>query len=96
MKKTATAAPVEGQEDSAPADQGPKLTALSEICAELGIKPQAARIKLRKKFAAGKAEGFRWTFTDEQVAEVKDILTAKGKAKADPEDEGEDEAGEGE
>lgn len=50
---------------------------LAEICAELGIKPQSARIKLRKKLKDSKGEGFRWVFPLEQKAEIVELLTAK-------------------
>lgn len=68
---------------------------LADICKELGIKPQSARIKLRKKLAAAKGEGFRWEFTEDKVDEVKTILTAKTERKGKAEGEGEGE-GEGE
>lgn len=47
---------------------------LAEICAELGIKPQGARVKLRKKLAEAKGEGFRWSFPAEQKAEIMALL----------------------
>lgn len=55
---------------------------LSEICAELGIKPQGARVKLRRKMKEAKGEGFRWTFPIEQKAEIVALLTAKAEAKS--------------
>ena len=65
---------------------------LSEICTEMNIKPQGARIKLRKKLGKkSRGDNFRWVFPIEQKAEIVALLTPK--AKADPEDESE---GEGE
>lgn len=64
---------------------------LSEICAELGIKPQGARVKLRRKMKEAKGEGFRWTFPIEQKAEIIALLTAKAKAKAESDDGDDDE-----
>lgn len=61
---------------------------LSEICNELGIKPQSARVKLRRKMADAKGEGFRWVFPIEQKDDIVALLTAKGKAEAE---EGDDE-----
>lgn len=52
---------------------------LAEICKELGIKPQAARVKLRKKMADSKGEGFRWVFPIEQKDEIVELLTPKAK-----------------
>lgn len=75
--------------------EAPTTITLSEICAELGIKPQGARVKLRRKMKEAKGEGFRWTFPIEQKAEIVSLLTAKAeakaKAKAESEDDGEDE-----
>lgn len=77
--------------------EAPTTITLSEICAELGIKPQGARVKLRRKMKEAKGEGFRWTFPIEQKAEIVSLLTAKAeakaeaKAKADAESEDEDE-----
>ncbi len=82
----------EATADKAP--ETPALTPLADICKELGIKPVAARIKLRKKFSASKEKGFRWAFSAEQVEEVRTILLTKGKEKAAPEKDGEDEGGE--
>ena len=81
--------------------EAPTTITLSEICAELGIKPQGARVKLRRKMKEAKGEGFRWTFPIEQKAEIVSLLTAKAEAKAeakakadaeseDDEDDGED------
>jgi len=74
--------------------EAPTTITLSEICAELGIKPQGARVKLRRKMKEAKGEGFRWTFPIEQKAEIVALLTAKaeakGKAKADVDAESED------
>jgi hypothetical protein len=55
---------------------------LAEICEELGIKPQGARVKLRKKLAEAKGEGFRWSFPIEQKAEIVALLTPKVKEAA--------------
>lgn len=62
--------------------EAPTTITLSEICAELGIKPQGARVKLRRKMKEAKGEGFRWTFPIEQKAEIIALLTAKAEAKA--------------
>ncbi len=77
--------------------EAPTTITLSEICAELGIKPQGARVKLRRKMKEAKGEGFRWTFPIEQKAEIVALLTAKAEAKSkakaesdDGEDDGED------
>ena len=60
--------------------EAPTTITLSEICAELGIKPQGARVKLRRKMKEAKGEGFRWTFPIEQKAEIVALLTAKAGA----------------
>ena len=76
--------------------EAPTTITLSGICAELGIKPQGARVKLRRKMKEAKGEGFRWTFPIEQKAEIVALLTAKAEAKAkakaesDDEEDGED------
>ena len=62
--------------------EAPTTITLSEICAELGIKPQGARVKLRRKMKEAKGEGFRWAFPIEQKAEIVALLTAKAEAKA--------------
>ena len=62
--------------------EAPTTITLSEICAELGIKPQGARVKLRRKMKEAKGEGFRWTFPIEQKAEIIALLTAKAEAKS--------------
>jgi len=67
--------------------EAPTTITLSEICAELGIKPQGARVKLRRKMKEAKGEGFRWTFPIEQKAEIVALLTAKAEAKAKAEAE---------
>ena len=66
---------------------------LADICKELGIKPQGARVKLRRKMKEAKGEGFRWTFPIEQKDEIVALLTAKAerKAKEEGDDEGDDE-----
>lgn len=62
--------------------EAPTTITLSEICAELGIKPQGARVKLRRKMKEAKGEGFRWTFPIEQKVEIVALLTAKAEAKS--------------
>ena len=64
---------------------------LAEICSEMGIKPQGARVKLRKKLGKEtKGEGFRWVFPIERKAEIVDLLTPKAKEEAaDDEDDAE-------
>jgi hypothetical protein len=71
--------------------EAPTTITLSEICAELGIKPQGARVKLRRKMKEAKGEGFRWAFPIEQKAEIVALLTAKAKAKAKAKAESDDE-----
>ena len=66
---------------------------LADICKELGIKPQSARVKLRKKLAGAKGEGFRWEFDLDRKAEIVALLTPAPKAETKA---GEDEDGEGE
>jgi len=53
---------------------------LADICKEMDIKPQSARIKLRKKLPAAKGEGFRWSFPIEQKDEIVALLTPAPKA----------------
>lgn len=74
--------------------EAPTTVTLSEICAELGIKPQGARVKLRRKMKEAKGEGFRWTFPIEQKAEIVALLTAKAEAKAKAKAEAESDDGE--
>ena len=64
---------------------------LSEICKELGIKPQAARVKLRRKLAATKGDGFRWVFPIELKEEIVTLLTASSRVKKEAEAEGDNE-----
>lgn len=66
---------------------------LAEIAKELNIKPQSARVKLRKKLPGAKGDGFRWVFPIEEKAAIVELLTAKAerKAKEEAEDEGDDE-----
>lgn len=59
-----------------------EVVTLAEICEELGIKPQSARVKLRKKLAEAKGEGFRWSFPVERKAEIVALLTPKVKEAA--------------
>ena len=76
MKKTA-AAPTENVSATSAIDAGastPETTTpaaptepvitLAEICKELNIKPQAARVKLRRQLGEGRTKevGFRWVF----------------------------------
>ena len=69
---------------------------LADICKEMGIKPQSARVKLRKKLAGAKGEGFRWEFDLDRKAEIVALLTPAPKAETKAgEDEG-DGDGEGE
>ena len=56
---------------------------LAEICKEMGIKPQGARVKLRKKLADAKGEGFRWVFPIERKDEIVALLTPAPKAEAE-------------
>lgn len=70
--------------------EAPTTITLSEICAELGIKPQGARVKLRRKMKEAKGEGFRWTFPIEQKDEIVSLLTVKAKADAEADAESED------
>ena len=70
--------------------EAPTTVTLSEICAELGIKPQGARVKLRRKMKEAKGEGFRWTFPIEQKAEIVALLTAKAEAKSKAKAESDD------
>ena len=64
---------------------------LADICAELGIKPQGARVKLRRKMKEAKGEGFRWVFPLEQKDEIIALLTAKAEKKAEADEEADDE-----
>lgn len=75
--------------------EAPTTITLSEICAELGIKPQGARVKLRRKMKASKGEGFRWVFPIEQKDEIVAILTAKAEAKSKAADDGDGDDDEG-
>lgn len=69
---------VENTEDAAPAQ-----VTLSEICQELGLKPQLARVKLRRKLAKESREpGFRWVFPLEDKQKIVDLLTAQPEPKA--------------
>ena len=93
---------VEGQENAAATEPvAPTTVTLSEICKEMGIKPQSARIKLRKKLAGSKEPGFRWTFPVDQKAEIVALLTPAPKAvkadkEADADADADADAGEGE
>lgn len=66
---------------------------LSDLCEELDIKPQGARVKLRRKLADAKGDGFRWTFHNDRKDEIVELLTAKTerKSKEEADDEGDDE-----
>ncbi len=65
------------------------MISLKQICEELGIKPAAARRKLRSKLEKS-AGDFRWEFTEEQAEEVKALLTAKSEGAAEGQEEGDD------
>ena len=67
---------------------------LSDICKEMDIKPQSARIKLRKKLTGSKEAGFRWVFPIEKKEEIMALLTPAPKADPEAPAEGDDE-GEG-
>lgn len=59
---------------------------LAAICNEMGIKPQSARVKLRKKLAdEAKGDGFRWVFPIERKEEIVALLTPAPKAEDDGE-----------
>ena len=60
---------------------------LSEICKELGIKPQSARVKLRRKLADAKGDGFRWVFPIERKEEIVTLLTPSPRAEKEDEAE---------
>lgn len=68
-------------------DKEVNTVTLAEICAEMGIKPQGARIKLRKKLAEAKGEGFRWSFPIEQKDEIVALLTPAPKKEKEAEEE---------
>lgn len=66
---------VEAPETQASATSAEPVITLAEICKELNIKPQAARVKLRRQLGEGRTKeaGFRWVFplTDkEKVIEM--------------------------
>ena len=63
---------------------------LTDICKELDIKPQGARVKLRRKMKEAKGAGFRWVFPLEQKDEIITLLTAKAEKKEAEEAEGEE------
>ena len=53
---------------------------LAQLCEELGIKPQGARVKLRKRLGKEEGDSFRWTFPLSQKDEIIALLTAKAAA----------------
>ena len=70
-------------EAQAPAEGNTNEISLAEICKEMGIKPQGARVKLRKKLGTeSKGEGFRWVFPIERKDEIVALLTPAAKAEA--------------
>ena len=58
---------------------------LAEICKELDMKPQSARVKLRKKLPEAKGDGFRWAFPIEQKEEIIALLKPAKKAEGSDE-----------
>ena len=87
MKKTAPAAATEttapateanvDQTTAAPASApaSEPVVTLAEICKELGIKPQSARVKLRRLLPKAKSEpGFRWVFPLADKQKIIDLL----------------------
>lgn len=61
---------------------------LAAICEEMGIKPQGARVKLRKKLGSEtKGDGFRWVFDLDRKDEIVALLTPAAKAEAEAEEE---------
>lgn len=67
--------------------EAPATITLAEICKEMGIKPQGARVKLRKKLAGeDKGEGFRWVFPLERKDEIVALLTPKAKEEVESEE----------
>ena len=75
------------KKEAAVAETNTNEISLAEICKELNIKPQAARVKLRNKMAGAKGEGFRWTFPIEQKDEIVALLTPKAKEEKATEEE---------
>lgn len=61
-------------------DQVIETVTLAEICEELGIKPQGARVKLRKRLGKEEGDSFRWTFPLSQKDHIVDLLTSKAAA----------------
>lgn len=87
-KKNTPATENENADGAAEAEaEAPATISLADICKELGIKPQGARVKLRKKLAGAKGDGFRWAFPVEQKDEIVALLTPKAKAEASDADE---------
>lgn len=58
--------------DAPPAEEGPVLVSLADICAEVQVVPRIARRRLRK--AKGILTEGRWEFAPEQVAEIKALI----------------------
>ena len=58
---------------AAPATES--IVTLAEICKELNIKPQSARVKLRRLLPKAKSEpGFRWVFPLADKQKIIDLL----------------------
>lgn len=53
---------------------------LAQLCEELGIKPQTARVKLRKLLGKEEGDSFRWTFPIGQKDNIVKLLTIKAAA----------------
>ena len=74
----------------AQAPEVPTTISLAEICAEMGIKPQGARIKLRKKLGKeSRGDVARWVFPLERKDEIVALLTPAPKAEKEAPAEGE-------
>ena len=79
-----TGASTEGSAEAA-VEKAPDTITLAEICKELNIKPQGARVKLRSKMAQeAKEPGFRWVFPISDKAKVVALLTEKAVKAAAP------------
>ena len=55
---------------------------LAQLCEELGIKPQTARVKLRKRLGKEEGDSFRWVFPISQKDEITELLTTKPEKEA--------------
>lgn len=65
------------------ADAGEGRIPLKKICADIGIEPKAARVKLRRawrregeKNVSFHTKGARWDLTKREAAEVRALLSA--------------------